>query len=100
MNAIMEITTKTALNILAKHTLLAAESYQQFDADDMVNVTLIFQHVIQNLMWDHHNELKIPFEARCEIGGEFGKNMRQTILLATGIDTVQAATDYVAGRTR
>lgn len=78
--------TKTVINATANLCLERAEVYEPFDGEDMSNAMLIFQHVFMSLLWQRCQELNLTLEQRGELAEECGKNMRQTILMATGID--------------
>jgi len=61
---------------------------QLYDKEDIINVSILFMHVLSNISANHLiNEKWMTNEQALTIVEELWKNMRQTILLWTGIDT-------------
>jgi hypothetical protein len=59
-----------------------------YNKDDVMNVSLVFMHIIWNIAADHcMNERWMSVEQAGLIAEEIWKNIRQTILLGTWIDT-------------
>jgi hypothetical protein len=81
-------TFKTQLSNLADFALEINGIKNLYDADDMVNASLVFMEVFSSLMFDHHKD-KLNEEQMSELFEEAGKSMRQTIKLFTGIDMVE-----------
>jgi hypothetical protein len=81
-------TFKTQLSNLADFALEINGIKNAYDADDMVNASLVFMEVFSSLMFDHHQG-KLDEEQMSELFEEAGKSMRQTIKLFTGIDMVE-----------
>jgi hypothetical protein len=84
---------KRTLSALADLTLnMQADAPESlldvFDSEDMVNATLVFNAVLFPLAFRHHSAM--PQDGMEMLAGEFGKNIRQTVFLATGIDLHQA----------
>lgn len=57
-----------------------------YDEKDLGNALLIFNHVVWNL-WAAYCLEEFWLEKWVILSEEFGKNLRQSILLYTGIDT-------------
>lgn len=58
-----------------------------YNKQDLANASLIFTHVLWNISaWHCLNELWFTIDQARLIAEETGTNLRQTILLATGID--------------
>ena len=59
-----------------------------YNEQDLFNASLVFMHIIGNISaWYCLNEKWMTIEQASEIANELGKNIRQTILLSTWIDT-------------
>lgn len=86
------ILVKQTLNTLANLTLSIQcdrpEAFLDvFDDQDLLNATLVLNAVLFPMAFRHHGGGP-AIEALAE---EIGKNLRQTILLATGVDMADAA---------
>lgn len=79
---------------LALDTLNVPQDPQNYTSEDLFNATLVFTHFFTDLSYQHMREKKITQEHAELLAEEFGKNVRQTILLATGIDMHLEAKKY------
>lgn len=77
---------KELLEALGNAALESSETPGDFDGNDLVNALLILQHVAHSIGWKHQNDLGFTFEQQCTMAEEFGKNIRQSVHLFTGID--------------
>ncbi len=81
---------KDTLEELARETLNQSGYIVPFDGDDLCNALTIQMHVSMNLAWIHFENLGLSMEQRELLAEEFGKNIRQSITLFTGIDPADA----------
>lgn len=77
---------KQQLEVLARELLAHSDMPGDFDGEDLVNVLCILQHVAHSIAWTYQNNLGFTSEQRLLIAEEFGKNLRQSVTLFTGID--------------
>ena len=85
---------KDLLELLGKTSLELSDTPGDFDGDDLVNALLILQHVAMSLAWKHQNDHGLTMEQRSLLAEEFGKNLRQSVTLFTGIDPVDVLTPW------
>lgn len=76
---------KIKLTEAGDYALRISGEKHEYSEEDLINATLIFTEVVNNLMFDHLSKT-IRIEGMTILAEEFGKNMRQTIQLATGLD--------------
>ena len=81
---------KDLLEELARESLEQAGHITPFDGDDLCNALTIQMHVSMNLAWVHFENLGLSMEQREVLAEEFGKNIRQSITLFTGIAPADA----------
>ena len=86
--------TNQKINALANECLANAEIYTECDADDLANASLILMSVLTPLAFDQMNRHKLTLSQRCIVMEEIGKNIRQTVQLATGIDLHDAVNNF------
>ncbi len=84
---------KLALSVLGNACLEASGEPGDFNGDDLVNALLILQHVAHSISWNHQD---MSFEQREIIAVEFGKNLRQSVMLFTGLDPHDCVADQWA----
>lgn len=87
---------KLALNMLSIATLGAEEDGPgDFDGNDLVSALIILQHVAHSLAW-HRAQLAgdLTMEQRELLAIEFGKNLRQSVTLFTGIDPREVVKEW------
>ena len=58
---------------------------QEYDAEDLLNATYIFMHVLWNISTAYHIRKGLNLEQNIKIAEELWKNLRQHIELATWI---------------
>ena len=86
----MKSQIQTSIEYLANLCLENAEKKTDYTDEDLLNVTLIFQEVFSNKMFEHHAG-KITNAQMEKLGKEAGQSIRQTILLFTGKDMHEIA---------
>jgi len=69
------------------NSLESSDTPGDFDGNDLVNALLILQHVAFSIGWKYQRDVGFTFAQQEVMAVEFGKNMRQSIHLFTGIDT-------------
>ena len=74
------------LTELADWSLETAETDGQFTPSEMVNATLVFHKVLTSLAWQNFELHKFTAEQRLTLADAIGRNIHQTVLLATAID--------------
>lgn len=65
--------------------------HQKYTPEDLFNASLIFLHFYNDLAFTYLENKPITNEGKLELIEELGKNLRQTILLGTGIDMHEQA---------
>lgn len=87
----MELKTQlqNGLEALANLFLLNEEPLD-LTSDDMVNASVIFSSVVWQLAFPNLRKKGMSLEESGQIATEVGKNIRQTVQLATGIDLHEA----------
>lgn len=71
--------------------LRAPQEHKNYTPEDLFNASLVFVEVFNDLAFTHMKTLPITNDGRLELVEELGKNLRQTILLGTGIDMHEEA---------
>lgn len=77
---------KDKLDKLVNECLQLPQELQNYNEQDLLNATLIFSHVFTDLSYQNYRKLNFTQFQSVKLAEESGKNIRQTILLATGID--------------
>jgi len=77
---------KKEINKLANKVLENAGIYREYNDEDLMNATLIFQEVFMAKIYDNYKD-KLSQKELEKVAKEAGKSIRQTIKLFTGIDT-------------
>ena len=78
------------LNILGEAMLASSDKPINCDADDLANVLIVFIAIAHSLSWKHYTDFTI--EQKMMLAEEFGSNIRQSVMLFTGIDPHDAVT--------
>ena len=88
--------TSEALEELALHCLKDTEVYKPRTGDDLMNAMIIFMDVFTPLVWDRSEILGLDMPQRELLMEELGSNLRQTIMLGTGIDPHNQSSGWTA----
>ncbi len=80
---------KTSLEYLSDLCLENSGIKTSYSDEDLSNAVLIFMEVLSNKMFDHHAP-HITQDQGIKLWQETGINLRQTVLLATGVDLPEA----------
>ena len=86
----MKDNIQTSAEYLANLCLENAGNKTDYTDEDLLNVTIIYQEVFSNKMFEHHAG-KITNAQMAKLAEESGKSLRQTILLFTGKDMHEVA---------
>ena len=62
------------------------------DSDDLTNSLFVLMEIALSLAWYHHANL--THDQRVILVEEFGKNIRQSMTLFTGVDPADAVVQY------
>lgn len=62
---------------------------REWTTDDLINALLILTSIARSLAWQNPEYRKLPSARQSVLAGEFGKNLRQSVYLFTGIDTAK-----------
>lgn len=73
------------LDVLAK-IQLSNVTPRDWTETDLSNTIIILISVAHSLAWKNPAYYKLPFSLQSVLAGEFGKNLRQSVHLFTGID--------------
>lgn len=77
---------KRAIDILCDYALDHSEDPESFDIHDLSNATTTFQHVFANLHYEFCKRSDFSQREAEERAGRFGRQMREMIIEATGLD--------------
>lgn len=74
------------LDRIADYCLDTADCYESFTGTDLNNALLIFIRVFTELSYENFRSHKMTMDQQCILIAELGANLRQTVILGTGID--------------
>lgn len=77
---------KQQIDELCDYALLHSEEPEKFDKHDLSNATMIFNHVVGNLMWESSLQRNLTADDATERAINFGTALRLLVLDATGLD--------------
>jgi hypothetical protein len=72
---------------IADTTLEFAGHKQNYSDESLLDVTLIFQSVLMDKLYENQNYDNMPFKQRCEMATKCGEELRKLIHTYTGLDT-------------
>jgi hypothetical protein len=76
---------------IANALLEVAEMKSNYTDMAMLNVTLIFQSVLMDKLYDNQNFDQMPINERLKMADQCGKDLRRFIHTYTGLDIVNLA---------
>ena len=82
------------LKELASGMLEVSEIKPNYSNDVLLDVTLIFQTVLMDKLFDNQNFDNMPLLQRAEMAESCGKELRKIIHTYTGLDTVKLIENY------
>jgi hypothetical protein len=85
---------------LADNLLKVSEIKPNYSDNAMLDVTLIFQSVFMDKIFDNQDYDDMGYEHRSEMVEQAGKDLRKLIHTYTGLDTVQLVKNYLSSKTQ
>lgn len=67
---------------------------QNFSNDAFLDVSLIFQTVLMNKLYENQNYDNMPFVDRCNMAESCGTELKKLIHTFTGLDTFELVKNY------
>lgn len=82
------------LKEVASGMLETAEIKKNYSNDAFLDVSLIFQNLLMNKLYENQDYDKMPFDDRCNMAEACGKELRKLIHTFTGLDTIELVKNY------